>query len=164
MRPVTAREPVQPPFAAQSPTVSTAPGYGALGRGAAAVVDGRVVAAVDVEDRHRGSGRAVARVLPRHAGQRDDGGHAPGPVAGQAVRHERAVGVADDVDAGRVDRVFGLDLVDDRVQVGDVVDAGVEEVAAGVGGVPEPVPEPVQGAVGVGEQEPGLVGFGRRPK
>src|SRR5581483_11047466 len=105
-----------------------------------------------------------AGVLPLHAGQRDDGRHLGRPVAGVAVGHEGAVGVADDVDPRRVGRVLRRDLGDDGVEVGDVVDAGVEEVAAGIGGVPEAPAEPVPGAVGIGQQEPGLVGLGGEPE
>jgi hypothetical protein len=68
-------------------------------------------------------------------------------------------------DALGVHVVLGLDVVDDHVEVLHVVNAGVVEVAAGVGRVPEeapggPVGRLAEGAVGVRVEEGVLVARG----
>ena len=119
---------------------------------------GHVGVAVDLQRGHRLRGVALGRVLPVVAGESGDGGDAIGAVTAHAMRHEAAVGVADEEDALLVDGVVRLDVVDDRVQVGDVVDGGTVHVAAGVGGVPEAVARRVDGAVGIGDVDLSTVG------
>ena len=100
--------------------------------------DGGVGRAVDVQDADRPGGRAVAGAVGHRTGEHHRGGDLPRQAAGERVRHEPAVGVADNVDAGRVDGEPGPGLGEEAREVRKVVDAGAEEVAAGPGrGVPK---------------------------
>ena len=81
-------------------------------------------------------------------------------IAGEAIGHEPAVGVADDVDPLRIDRIRGLDLGDHRREVFGVVDVGVVIVTTGIRRVPVIAPALVDHAVRVGIEERPRVGEG----
>ncbi len=126
---------------------------------AAVVMDDVVRGPLDLEDRDWRARRAVGRVREGLAGETDKGGD-PIPVgAPHPVAHEPAVRVADEVDSLRIDGTLSLDLGNQTVEVGDIVDAGPVEVAARVGCAPEAVAELVLRAIGSGEEEASL---GRR--
>jgi len=79
---------------------------------AALVVDDLVGGAVDLKRAHRGRRRAVGRIGVGEPGQRNDGGHDVGVVAGHAVGHVTAVGGPKQEDLLGVDAELGDDFVD----------------------------------------------------
>ena len=86
-------------------------------------------------DRFRGI--AVAGVKIGRSRQWNDRGNEIGVVTSHAVGHEPTVGNTREVDAQLVHGVLGLDALHELPEVARVVNIRVEEVAAGIGGVPE---------------------------
>jgi hypothetical protein len=80
------------------------------------------------------------------------------------MRHERAIGIANDVNALGIDVVLRLEVVDYRIDVGDVINVGAKKIAAGVGGIPETVSQVVFRAIRVRIKEVPLVGEPTEPE
>ena len=74
------------------------------------------------------------------------------------MRHESAIRMSDHEDSFLVDVVLGRDVVDHRADVGDVVDACREEIAAGIIGVPEAIVRWVERPIWIGVEKRLLVG------
>ncbi len=110
-----------------------------------------------LENAHRHPRLAKRRVLPRVPREADDGRDALGPIARVPVRHEAAVRVSGEIDARRVDGVARERVAEELVQVRDVVDGQVVEVAARFGGVPEASAGRIRRAVRQSDEEPVLV-------
>jgi hypothetical protein len=108
------------------------------------------------------SGVALRSVRAERAGEADDAGDLAGEIAGEPVRHEPAVRVADDVQALRIHVVPGLHVGDDGGEVRVVVARHVQEVATRVGRGPEQVVLRVPPALGHREEEGLFVGDGAK--
>ena len=110
---------------------------------------------MDVQHGH-GWRAVAARVLDvARTGEAGHGAEAGQSLAGHVVRHEPAVGVAEEVHRPEVLGTF-FAAATSSDQVGDIVLAGLAALAAPVGGVPEAVPLPV--LLPIGQQQGEAVG------
>ncbi len=97
-------------------------------------------------------GAVVGEIIPRRPVQRHNRLDYPALVARHSVAHERAVRVSYQHNSLWVRPVVLDGLVDQAREESDIVHLGAEQVAAGLGGVPEPHAYDIHSAVW-GEQQ-----------